>query len=346
MITLGLMSGSSLDGLDVALCQFSDKLNKKVEWQIIEAETFFFPTDVSKKLSKLANLTVQEIAELDVALAKFSANCIKKIPSWQSANAIGSHGHTVLHEPKKGFSYQITNPWTLAAETNKVVVSDFRNADIVLGGQGAPLVPKADIDLFPEYDAYLNLGGIANITKKHGSAVLAYDVCACNQWLNALCKLLGKDYDKDGSLSKLGKMQSEIISSLESWDFVKLNAPKSLSNIACEVFYKNTILPFTKKYTVEDVLKSCIVFIGNCIKKELKGANKILISGGGAYNNTLISGLNEELNIETQPSNIINFKEALAFAYLAHCKLNGQNANIPSATGAQNYCQLGAIFKI
>lgn len=346
MKVIGLMSGSSLDGLDVALCQFNKQPNGLLNWEILEAKTFDFPKWLATNLATAPRLNVVQLYDLDVAMAKFSAQCIKQLSLWQSADAIASHGHTVLHEPKKGYSLQICNAWILAAETQKTVIADFRNADIALGGQGAPLVPKADIDLFADYDACLNLGGIANATIKNEGNVEAFDICACNQWLNALSQNIGYKYDEDGKLSAKGILIQDVLTIYEQWGYINKPAPKSLSNQDCVDFFTKNIAPLSPKFKTEDLLYTTLVFIANCIKKELQSANKILLSGGGAFNKTLVKALKEELNIDLASKRLINFKEALAFAYLGYCKLSGLNSNIPSATGARKFCQLGNVYKI
>lgn len=342
---IGVMSGSSLDGLDVAMCSFSES-EGNTQWEILAVKTFSFDDQLLKQLISVDKLDVESYLDLDVALAKFTAECIKQMPLWQNADAVSIHGHTIMHEPKKGYSSQITNPWILAAELKLPVVADFRNADIALGGQGAPLVPIADLDLFPEYTSYLNLGGIANVTVKTESGIEAFDVFACNQWLNALSQMLGKEYDADGNLSAKGEIIDEIVKCGLSWSFVQQKAPKSLSNQMCKVFFTENILPFCHKYSIEDVMRSCIRAMAIAIENAVgKSQGSMLVTGGGVYNNTLLGDLKSNLVVHIPTPEIIEFKEAVAFAYLGYCHQIGKTSNVPEATGACRKAVLGCLYK-
>lgn len=341
---IGVMSGSSLDGLDVAMCTFSE-FEGKVEWKILAVKTFGFDDDILNQLKSAEKLEVESYLDLDVALAKFTALCIQKLPNWQRADAVAIHGHTIMHEPQKGYSAQITNPWILAAELKLPVIADFRSADVALGGQGAPLVPIADLDLFPEYSAYLNLGGIANVTVKTSSGIKAFDVFACNQWLNSLSQMLGKEYDADGSLSVKGEIREDVVKCCLSWTFIEQKGPKSLSNQMCKVFFNQEIAPFFQKYSVQDVMRSCIRAMSISIEKAIGSTGgKILSTGGGVYNNTLINDLNANLDVHIPDNEIVEFKEAIAFAYLGFCHRIGKTSNVPEATGACRKAVLGCLY--
>jgi anhydro-N-acetylmuramic acid kinase len=343
MKIIGAMSGSSLDGLDLALCDFSHT-EKQVDWEVLSAKTFSFPNGMARKLANTDNLSVKDVEELAISLSAFTADCVRQMPNWESCEAVAIHGHTIQHEPVVGYSLQITNPWHLFKELGKTVVADFRNADIALGGQGAPLVPKADLDLFTGFDAFLNLGGIANATYFEDSEIYAYDLFACNQWLNSLSSMLGKKYDEDGCLSEKGIAIPEVVEACLAWEFCNEQAPKSLSNSACFDFFTEYVLPFTQKYNVEDVMKSCIVAMARAIGKPLGHCTKVLVSGGGAYNNTLMTELKEFINAEIPTEEIVEFKEAIAFAYLGYCRVKGISGNVPKATGASREALLGCLY--
>tara|TARA_R110001592_G_scaffold325782_4_gene606280 strand:- start:189507 stop:190544 length:1038 start_codon:yes stop_codon:yes gene_type:complete len=343
MKIIGAMSGSSLDGLDLALCSFVNT-GGSIQWKMHVSKTFPFPKEIAEKLSKAHNLSILDAEKLGVSLSKFTANCIQKLPQWEQCDAIAIHGHTIQHEPAEGYSLQITNPWHLHQLLDKTVVADFRNADIALGGQGAPLVPKADLDLFTDYDAFLNLGGIANATFFEGDKIHAYDLYACNQWLNALSLELGKAYDKDGELSSSGKVISEIVDACLNWNYCSQRAPKSLSNIACSDFYEKEIKPFLESYSANDVMKSCIEAMAKIIGETLKNSKKVLVTGGGAYNTTFMEKLSEHILVQIPDSAIVEFKEAIAFAYLGFCRIKGQPGNVPKATGASREALLGCLY--
>jgi anhydro-N-acetylmuramic acid kinase len=343
MKIIGAMSGSSLDGLDLALCSFSHS-GGEILWEVHVSKTFEFPLAIANVLSKANTLSVKETEKLGVVLAQFTAECVRKLPEWELCEAVAIHGHTIQHEPEEGYSLQITNPWQLHQLLGKTVVADFRNADIALGGQGAPLVPKADLDLFKGYDAFLNLGGIANATFFEDNLICAYDLFACNQWLNALSLQLGKAYDENGALSADGRVIPEIVNVCLSWNYCNLPAPKSLSNSACQEFFKQEILPFLSHYSVPDVMKSCIEAMAKVIGKSLKNAQKVLVTGGGAYNVTLIDKLREHFHVEIPNREIVEFKEAIAFAYLGFCRIKGMPGNVPEATGASREALLGCLY--
>lgn len=343
MKIIGAMSGSSLDGLDLAMCNFHQK-DGTMQWELLESKTFPFTEGIAKQLSQVPELSSKALEDLAIDLANFTAHSVTKLNGWDTCDAVAIHGHTILHEPEKGYSLQITNPWHLHKALRKTVVADFRNADIALGGQGAPLVPKADMDLFSGFDAFLNLGGIANATYFKNGEVLAYDLFACNQWINALSQQLGEPYDADGKLSGIGKPIDEIVGACMGWDFCSLPAPKSLSNASCQDFYKQKILPFLNHYSVSDVMRSCIVAMAKVIAASLKDCDRVLVTGGGAYNSTLMKELEQRIHLEIPNSDIVEFKEAIAFAYLGYCRINGLPGNVPNATGASREALLGCLY--
>lgn len=344
MKIIGAMSGSSLDGLDLAICSFQESELNALQWEVLETKTFPFPSGLADQLAVAKDLSVKACEKLGIELADFTAKCVKQLSNWHSCSAVAIHGHTIHHEPEVGYSLQITNPWYLFRAIELPVIADFRNADIALGGQGAPLVPKPEMELFPEFDAFLNLGGIANATLLAGETIEAYDICACNQWLNTLSNRLDYDFDKDGILSSKGNTIPELLKACHDWDFCHQAPPKSLSNEACSNFYSEVISSYLKDHSVEDVMKSCVVFMAEIIGKVLKKASKVLVTGGGVYNKTLISELRKYVDVEIPSNEIVEFKEAIAFAYLGFCKLNALPGNVPKATGASREAVLGCLY--
>ena len=234
------MSGSSLDGLDVAYCRLDTVWEGGVflvkDWELLLADTLPFTADWQQRLRELPAASALDFCSAHAAFGHYMAELVNHFFEDKKLNPakvdlIASHGHTIFHEPAKGFTTQIGDGAALAAATGCMVVCDFRSADVALGGQGAPLAPMADKMLFPGYDFYLNLGGIANITCRTPSdQFVAFDVCGANQALNALANLLGQSYDADGQLAASGQPDPVLWEKINVQDFFARQYPKSLSN--------------------------------------------------------------------------------------------------------------------
>ena len=242
MRVLGVMSGTSLDGLDLALCEFF--LNgEKYTYKIIKAKTLKYNNIWRKKLEEGRKNSLVEFLKLNVEYGEHIGIEIKKfLYGQQKPDAIASHGHTVFHQPQNGFTTQIGCGANIAAVTGITTVCDFRSLDVALRGQGAPLVPIGDEKLFSDYGACLNLGGIANISFKKGNKRIAYDICEANMLLNYLSNKAGKNYDKGGAMAEKGSVEKSLLKKLNKKKFYKEKAPKSLGR---EWFEKN-ILPLRR----------------------------------------------------------------------------------------------------
>ena len=256
------------------------------------------------------------------------------------ADAVASHGHTIFHQPHLRLTTQIGDGDAIAAETGLTVVCKFRNLDVALGGQGAPLVPIGDRLLFGQYDACLNLGGIANISYETSDGRReAYDICPCNMALNYLARRKGKSYDADGMMAREGKVSQPLLDKLNALDYYHLGLPKSLGK---EWFVAN-MLPLieTEALSVNDLLSTIVEHIAHQVAEAVKGhkVGTMLATGGGAKNKYLIARMQAHLpdcQIVVPADEIIDYKEAIIFALLGYLRLCGKNNCLSSVTGAKH----------
>ncbi len=326
---LGLMSGTSLDGLDVALCEFGEG------YRILKAQTFCYPSDLQHRLEAAGQLSGLELMRLDRDWADFAANCIKEY-DFEGFELLASHGHTVFHKPHEGLTFQLGNGAVLAAKLGVPVVCDFRRTDVALQGQGAPLVPGAEIDLFSQFDACLNLGGIANITILNTKQ--AFDICPCNLVLNYYAQKMGMKYDKDGNTARSGTINYSIIKQWSDWSYYQKTAPKSLGKEDLGIFFSQN--------DPQDMLATAVEHIAAQISLYLYG--KTLITGGGVYNHFLIDKIRQKAKnaqIVVPDRLLIEFKEALCFAYLGWLRYEDKNNVFSCFTGASKDSLCGAVYK-
>ena len=334
MNIIGLMSGTSLDGIDLALCNFENG-----SYSILAATTVPYDDRWRARLSSVEESSALEYAKTNVELGHHFGKVINGFikENQLHADAIASHGHTIFHQPQIGLTTQIGDGNAIAAETGLPVVYDFRTLDVALGGQGAPLVPIGDELLFGEYDACLNLGGIANISYRVDGKRIAYDICPCNMVLNRLAAELGLPYDPDGENARSGKANKHLNEVLNNIDYYSIKYPKSLGkewflNCFWEHFEQS-------KLGTNDLLATAVEHIAGQIASNVRaaGIKTLLITGGGALNKYLIERIKDiEPSIEvTIPDNlIINYKEALIFALLGYMRLTDRINTLSSVTGA------------
>ena len=343
---IGVMSGTSLDGVDIVYVKFT--LNESWRFKIINSKTYKYADSTVDMLSDISKKNLEEIKEIDVVYSNKLAKIINEFIEEFSINKIdfvSSHGHTAIHDPSNLITYQIGNLSTLSTEINQKVICDFRVQDVKLGGEGAPLVPVGEKYLFQEYDSFINLGGFANISKHDGESLIAYDICPVNIILNNLSKKIGKDYDNKGSIASSGKLILNLYDQLQKLEYYQLDPPKSLG---IEWVDKNMI-PLINKYSdypIEDLLNTLSNHIANQISNNLKDIDKALITGGGAYNDYLIDIISSKSDSEIiiPSKNIIEFKEALIFAFLGVLRYLNINNCYSSVTGAsKDHCS-GKIF--
>lgn len=345
--TIGVMSGTSLDGVDLAHIQFS-RVQKNWQFNILECETIPYSQDWIDTLKTAVSFTEDQLEKLNhdytLLLGSIISNFISK-HKIENIDAICSHGHTILHQPQNGFTLQIGNLPEIATIINQKVVCDFRVQDVKLGGQGAPLVPIGDRMLFSEYGYCLNLGGFSNVSFEESNIRIAFDISPVNTVLNFYANQLGFDYDDEGKISKSGNLHPELFNQLNALDFYQKTYPKSLGF----EFVKETIFPLIESFAIstEDKMHTFTEHIAYQIGMAFKvKKGKLLITGGGAYNTFLINRIQfhlSEMEVIIPESKILEFKEALVFALLGVLKLRGEVNVLSSVTGATNDHSSGRI---
>ena len=343
---IGVMSGTSLDGVDIVYVKFIQ--NESWSFKIINSKTYKYEDSTADILNDISKKSLEEIKELDVVYSKKLAKIINEFIDEFSINKIdfvSSHGHTAIHDPSNLITYQMGNLSTLSTEINQKVICDFRVQDVKLGGEGAPLVPVGEKYLFHEYDSFINLGGFANISNHKGESLIAYDICPVNIVLNNLSKNIGKDFDDKGSIASSGKLIINLYEELEKLEYYQSSPPKSLG---IEWVDENIFRLLNKyfDYPTEDLLNTLSNHIANQISNNLKNLDKVLVSGGGAYNDYLIHLIRSKTDSEIiiPSKNIIEFKEALIFAFLGVLRNLNINNCYSSVTGAsKDHCS-GKIF--
>lgn len=345
---IGVMSGTSLDGIDLAHIHFTIK-EDKWSYEILESETISYSTNWLNKLKVAVSFSKEELIKLNEDYTELLGKIIKSfIDKHQIKNidAVCSHGHTILHQPQNGFTLQIGNLPEIAAIIKEKVVCDFRVQDVQLGGQGAPLVPIGDRILFSEYDYCLNLGGFSNISFEENSKRIAFDISPVNTVLNFYSNKLGLSYDDKGKIARSGKINLDLLNELNALDYYKKSFPKSLGF----EFVKEIMLPLIEKYSIsiEDKMHTFTKHIALQTSLALPNkTGKILITGGGAYNDFLIERMQFHLpNIQIIiPDNkTLEFKEALIFALLGVLKLRNEINVLSSVTGAKMDHSSGVIY--
>jgi anhydro-N-acetylmuramic acid kinase len=345
---IGVMSGTSLDGIDLAHIHFVVK-EDKWSYEILESETISYSTDWLNKLKVAVSFSKEELIELNEDYTELLGKIIKSFidkHQLKSLDAVCSHGHTILHQPQNGFTLQIGNLPKIASIIQEKVVCDFRVQDVQLGGQGAPLVPIGDRILFSEYDYCLNLGGFSNISFEENSKRIAFDISPVNTVLNFYSNKLGLNYDDKGKIARSGKINADLLNELNALDYYKKSFPKSLGF----EFVKEIVLPLIEKYTItiEDKMHTFTEHIALQTSLALPNKKgKILITGGGAYNDFLIERMQYHLpNIQIIiPDNkTLEFKEALIFALLGVLKLRNEINVLSSVTGAKMDHSSGIIY--
>ncbi len=344
---LGIMSGTSLDGLDLALCEFSGK-NDGYEFQILASETIEYSPEWKSRLSSFQTLSAEQYFSENVLYGKYISEKVNVFLKTQNhkPDAIASHGHTVFHQPHRGFSTQIGCGATIASHTQIKTVADFRTLDVALGGQGAPLVPIGDDLLFDEYDACLNIGGIANISYKNKNGErIAYDIGVANMLLNFLAEKEGRPFDKNGGIARSGKLIEPLLKTLNELDYYKIHGAKSLGR---EWFEKEILNRLSDSIHVKDLLRTCTEHIAFVIANDLNQHQiiNVLVTGGGAFNSFLIEKINEytQCRIVIPDKTMINFKEALIFAFLGFLRLNEKVNTLCTVTGAKKDSSGGVVY--
>jgi anhydro-N-acetylmuramic acid kinase len=347
---IGVMSGTSLDGVDLAHIMFSIEKEKWV-FEIFEKETIGYSQNWIDQLKLAVDFSAEELQKLNKEYTRLLAKIISHFIEEhhiKNLDAVCSHGHTILHQPGKGITLQIGNLPEIASLIQQNVVCNFRVQDVQLGGQGAPLVPIGDRILFSEYDYCMNLGGFSNISFEQNSKRIAFDIAPVNTVLNFYANQRSMKYDDKGQLSRTGKCDEKLLNELNALTFYQQSFPKSLGF----EFVKETVLPIMESYSLstEDKLRTFVEHVAQQTALALpikKG--QLLVTGGGAYHDFLMERIQfylPEMKIIIPSPKIIEFKEALIFALLGVLKLRGEINVLSSVTGAKEDHSSGEIFLI
>ena len=377
MYIAGIMSGTSLDGIDVALVHIEGSgVKSKVE--LIHFNTVPFCNDIKNEIQQslsIENSNVQLICSLNFKLGLCFANAVKEVckesnVSLEKLDLIGSHGQTIYHQPKQDgnmipSTLQIGEPAVIAYETNTTVISNFRTMDMAAGGQGAPLVPYSEVILYRHQTKnrlLQNIGGIGNVTvipsKRSNKSVIAFDIGPGNMVIDEVCqRLFQLPYDQNGKIAKQGVIVDEILTYCMNHPFLKMNPPKSTGREQFGKEFVSELLKRFENYSKESILTTVTMFTANSIVHHYKEfilphyeIDEVILGGGGSYNDTLVemvrNGLKEEkcaIFIQEDIGYSSAAKEAIAFAILANETHHRNPSNVPSATGAKKSVVLGNI---
>lgn len=356
---IGLMSGSSLDGLDIAFVEFHAN-GGAWQYEIKAAECYPYTGEWARQLKGAISLNALDYQLLHTAYGHYIGEQVNQFIAAHNlqyqVQLIVSHGHTTFHMPSKKMTGQLGDGAAIAAETGINVVSDLRAMDLALGGQGAPIVPIGEKLLLGDYNFFLNLGGIANISYNHPTAYVAYDICPANRVLNMLAQELGKNYDEGGQQAAAGKVQNDLLDMLNKLDYYGMPYPKSLAND----FGTDVVYPLIKGSAgTVDGLRTAVEHIAVQIKRAVQQlledkqpaatSFKLLATGGGAHNTFLMERLREnlqELQVElVVPDNrLVDFKEALIMGLIGVLRWREENNVLASVTGASRNSIGGAVW--
>ncbi|MEM6321119.1 MAG: anhydro-N-acetylmuramic acid kinase [Bacteroidota bacterium] len=362
---IGLMSGSSLDGLDIAYCSFEVEKREDGDlvvhdWGIEKAETSEFTEAWEARLSQLPEQNALAFAKTHTYFGHYTGELVNSFLQRHQVTPdfIAAHGHTIFHDPMGRMSIQIGDGSAIAATTGFPTISNFRNQDVAINGQGAPVAPIMDKYLLPGHDFYLNLGGIANVTAVlPNRKTIAFDICPVNQLLNFLANRLGAAYDAEGQMAAAGEMQPEMLKCINKADFYRTSYPKSLDNswskteILSKLEDNPALIPDQLRTLVEHIAHQINFALRQVIRKEKLNKSKysILITGGGAFNTFLIERLRfhceDLIELVLPDADIIQFKEAALMAWMGVMRVENVPNVLKSVTGADRDSVNGAIHQ-
>lgn len=337
IIGLGLMSGTSLDGLDLCLVSFGIEDNDARTYSILKAETIAYDTPLQSKLVEAENMSGLDILKFNNEYGRFLGQSALAFINKHGIKPrfIASHGHTIFHQPNEHFTYQIGSGACIAAETGITTIADFRSLDVALQGQGAPLVPIGDELLFHQYDYCLNLGGFANISARLNEQRIAYDICPVNIVLNTFTRKIGLEYDAGGVMARSGSCNQNLLQELNALPYYKQSIPKSLG----KEWVLSECMPVINKYDIDliDILHTFSHHVAIQLSAHVAQGKSVLVTGGGSYNSFIIDLFKSysNANIIIPDDFTIQFKEALIFAFLGLLRLEGNNNALRSVTGAR-----------
>ena len=331
MIVLGLMSGTSLDGLDFALVEFFEEGRS---FKLISSETIKYPKEWEEALRNARSFSGLELTELNVKYGKYTGRLVNKfITGKPKPDLISSHGHTIFHQPQKGFTLQIGNPIDIAVKTGIQTVGDFRAMDVSKGGEGAPLVPAGDEFLFNDYDYCVNLGGISNYSYTSNGVRKAKDISPCNIVSNHYSNILGKEFDENGVIGSKGVLNEALLNDLGQWDYYSAGRSLGIEQL------EESFFPLIDKYeiSIEDKLRTYYEHIGQVIGGALnREGSSALFTGGGVKNSFLMNRIrcSSKSEIIIPDDDVVDFKEAIIFALLGYLRVQNQVNVLSSVTGA------------
>ncbi|MBA9078495.1 MULTISPECIES: anhydro-N-acetylmuramic acid kinase [Rufibacter] len=349
---IGIMSGTSLDGVDLAYCRFTYNEGNWI-YKILNTETVPYSDIWVQRLAGLTEVSAVEIIATDRAYGHYLGELVKAFVDRHQLQVdfVSSHGHTVFHQPQLHITFQVGSGAYLAAAAEAPTVCDFRTLDIALGGQGAPLVPIGDRLLFAEYDFCLNLGGISNISQEGQDRRLAFDISCCNMLLNPLAGQLGMPYDKNGDQARSGSFNQALFDRLNEPSYFSAPSPKSIGK---EWADENSLRAIQEsKAAVQDKLHTACHHMGYQIAQAVRQhadqqRGKLLLTGGGAFNSFLVEQIRHYLGptfeVVVPEPELVNFKEALIFAFLGVLRWRQEPNCLQSVTGARHDNCGGAIY--
>jgi anhydro-N-acetylmuramic acid kinase len=338
---LGIMSGTSLDGIDLARCTFTK--NQEWEYKIEKSNTLKYPIYWKSKLGTLHTQNKAIVEQTDIQFGQYIGEKINTFLNGEQVDFIASHGHTIFHQPENNYTLQIGCGKAIAQTTKITTINDFRSLDVSLNGQGAPLVPIGDLLLFQEYKYCINLGGFTNISIKKNGKIIAFDICPTNIVLNDICKELGFEYDYNGDIAREGKIVPTLLQQLNQLDFYTKKAPKSLGR----EWVEKHVFSILKNHKPEDLLCTFCEHIAIQIGKFLADESA-LFTGGGVFNSFLMQRItfHSRAKILLPNKELIEFKESLIFAFLGVLKIRNEVNCLKTVTGADRDNCAGFIHQI
>lgn len=340
----GVMSGSSLDGIDLALCLF-ERDGKRWTFTIEKALTVPYEAAMRDRLLRATGADALELARLHRDIGVTIGTACRDLLKDRKADLVASHGHTIFHQPDVGLTLQVGSGAHIAALSGLPTVCDFRTLDVALGGQGAPLVPFGEHMLFPDHQAFVNLGGIANISIHRGGKTIGFDICPCNQALDLLAGEAGMAYDAGGALARTGKINVKLLEKLNAMAFYKQEPPRSLGR---EWFDEQLKPLIATNLPLKDRLRTVTEHIALLIAQELDQVKveSALFTGGGSHNSFLTERIaaRGKAKPELPSAELIDYKEALVFAFLGLMRWRGELNTLASVTGASRDSIGGAVF--
>ncbi len=345
---IGLMSGTSLDGVDIAYCEFS--FSRRWDFKIVMADTIEYPVSWTKRLKSLHKESAEILLKTHMEYGKYLGEIVGAFLHKHKINPlfISSHGHTIFHQPEQGFTFQLGDGNALANKAGFPVICDFRTLDVARGGQGAPLVPVGDKYLFQKYEYCLNLGGIANISYEENNQRIAYDICPANFMLNHLAAETGLKFDDKGMMASSGVIVKSLLDKLNQIEYYSKPYPKSIGR----EWIENVIYPLLEsdKISLNNLLRTFTEHIAIQICRVINHSKKgrVLVTGGGAKNDFLIDCISKKTSSEIiiPQKTIVDYKEAMIFAFLGVLRWRNEINCMSSVTGATEDSCCGSIINV